>query len=322
MSSHIEYTIYKNKGIGFRIEEDQQYYLRADGLSCIESDEEYKDKGSKDRKAEPVVVRATIDGREFTPEEWKKMETFTVETDRKASLKANKPKGFFARVFHRFRKFNTVKEVKLEKLDEPGMIRLTPKADPGRTGTYIDTKYVLRGYGQQGKAVWKGQMEDSIKIEDHRSLIQRDGPTVIRFVISALILLFLLGFTPLFKKRFPKSMKPSPTITCRPVPYGRATEAHGRFKKDGLSKIMPFVAETGTLRFVPSGTAGIPAMKLKAGGGSKLIIMNTKAFAGKKNFYIDSQQVEKGTTKLLTKAPTMQIEVKTDVMNYTCVPRN
>ena len=317
VSSHIEYTIYKNKGIGFRIEKDQQYYQRAGGLSCIADDDKFNG-----QEPEPILVRATIDGRDFTADEWKKMDTLTVETDRRASLKANKPKGFFGRVFHRFRKFNTVKEVKLEKTNEPGLMKLTPVTNKNRTGTYSDTRYVLRAYGQQGKAVWKGEMEDAIKITDRRSIVQRDGPTLIRIAISALILLLLLGFTPLFKKRFPKSMKASPTITCRPVPYGRATEAHGRFKKDGLSSMLPFVAETGMLRFVPSGTAGIPAMKLKAGGGSKLIIMNTKAFAGKKNFYIDSQQVEKGTTKLLTKAPTMQIEVKTDVMNYTCVPRN
>lgn len=312
VTSSQKYTIFKNKPIGLSINKDPVYYVLSKGLS---SD------GSKKAEPEPVTLRLTLDGRDFTKEEWDQLDTITASIDRSSSQKKSEGGGLFG-FFQRVRTFNTIDEIEVIKTKDPGIVQLMPKINEVRGGTYVDTDYQLQAYSQKGKSVWKGELKDRIKVEDKRNILEREGKTIFRLVISALLLLLLLGFTPLFKKRFPKSMKASPTINCRPLPYGKKTQAHGRFKKDTASTLLPFVAEKGSLRFVPSGTVGMPAMKLKAGGGSKLIILNTKAFAGKKNFYIDSQQVEKDTTRLLQKAPTMQIEVKTDVMHYTCVPRN
>ncbi len=306
VSTTLEYTIFKNKEISFDVEKNPKYYVHSKGLTTDKKDKE---------KLDPIVIRMTIDGRDFTAEEWGQLALPEVKL-----LEKEKGDSFL----DIFRTFNTVDSLTAEKAEEPGVLYLYPaiENDNPKGGSYVNTSYSLKVRTEINKAKWSGDMEDKVDLSDTRSLFEREGGTIIKLAITFAITFLLLGFTPIFKKRFPRSMKSNPTITCKPVPFGKMTTAHGRFKKDTASTLLPFVAETGSLRFVPSGTVGVPAMKLKAGGGSKMIVVNTTAFAGKGDITIDGMAVPEGQNKPLQKSPNMMIDVKTQSMKYSCVPRN
>lgn len=303
VSTSMNYTIYKNKGISFSVESNPKYRVTSKGF----------------KEEEPIVVKVTLDGQDFSSEQWEALEVPKVELGKKLK----EEDGGVLAFFNIFRKFNTIDEVVVEKTDEPGILHLKPtiKKNNPKNGTYVGTEYILEIYSQDGKAVWDGKMDGKIKIVDIRNLFEREMATVIRLVVAGCIGFILLGFTPLFKKRFPKSMKESPAIECKPLPFGKTTTTKGRFTKDTASVWLPFVPEKGTLRFVPGGTSGVPSMKLKAAGGSKMVIMNTVSFADKSMISIDGESVPKDQKKMLNKTPSMTIEVKTPSVRYTCTPR-
>ena len=320
VSTSLEYNIYKNKQVTFSVESDPDYLIFRKGMTTDEKNQ---------KECNPIVIRLTLDGSPFTDEEWAALETPKVTLGDQVR---EDEKGFFASLdfLDFFRKFNSVDELKVEKATEPGVINIYPsiqKNDP-ESGTYVSSNYSMKVYSQVGKAVWTGEMNSKVKVLDKRSILEREAGTLIRIGITIGFVILLLGFTPLIKKRFPKTMKKNPTIICKPIPYGRTDSAHGRFTKDTMTVFLPFVPEQGTLRFVPSGTVGVPNMKLKAAGGSKMTIMNTAAFAGRNNITIDGMYIPEtpngsnGRTKLLQKSPNMMIDVKTDTMKYSCVPRN
>jgi len=301
VSTSLNYTIYKNKGIVFTVEEEPKYEITSKGIN-----------------GDPTVVRMTLDGNAFTAEQWEALETPKVTLGDKLP----EENAGFLKIFNFIRKFNTVSEVKVEKTDEPGVLHLYPtlKKNKVKGGTYVGSEYSLSAYSQSGKAVWKGEMAGRVQLTDTRSLIERETATLIRLAVAGVFIVLLLGVT-VFKKRFPKSMKGTPTIDCKPLPFGRTETTLGRFTKDSMSRWMPFVPETGTLTFVPMGTPGVPSMKLKAAGGSKMIIVNTTSFAGNKMVTIDGESVPEEQKKPISKSPSMTIEVKTPLMRYSCTPK-
>lgn len=302
VSTMLDYTIYKNKGIVFSAEEEPQYLISEEGINN-----------------EPTIIKVTLDGNEFSREEWDRLEVPEVVLGKK--LPEENP-GFW-KYINFLRKFNEVSNVKVEKSEEPGRLYLYPtlKDNKVKSGTYVGSEYSISIYLQNGRAVWEGEFEGQIKVRDTRFLNGNGWEIIIKLGIFLLLLFILLGYTPLFKKRFPKSMKGTPTIECKPMPFGRTDTSLGRFSKDSMSQILPYVAETGTLTFVPFGTAGIPSMKLKAAGGSKMIIVNTASFAGNRQISIDGESIPEEQQKQITKTPSMTIEVKTQQMKYTCTPR-
>ena len=302
VSTSLNYTIYKNKGITFTIQEEPDYEITSKGIN-----------------KKPIIVKITLDGEEFTKEQWKSLETPSVELGEKLPEEDAGFLGYLSFI----RKINTIDDVKVVKTEEPGVLELYPslKKDKVKGGTYVGSKYNLSVYSQSGKAVWKGDMDGKVELVDKRGLLERELATVIRLAIAGGFIFILLGYTPLFKKRLPKSMRGCPTIECKPLPFGKVDTALGRFSKDSVSVWLPYLPEKGMLTFVPSGTPGVPAMKLKAAGGSKMIIENTASFAGNKIVSIDGETVPEEQKKPLSKTPSMTIEVKTPLMRYTCTPR-
>ena len=301
VSATLDYNIYKHKQILFTVEEEKIYEVTSDGIT-----------------GDPTVLRLTFDEGDFSAEQWAKL---TVPEITLGDKLPEKDPGFMKN-FNFIRKFNTINEVKVEKGEEPGVLYLYPmlKGDKPKTGTYLGRKYSISAYTEDGKAVWKGEMEGELQVTDSRNFLEQYIDIVIRILIFLFIIFIILGYT-LFKKRFPKSMKGTPTIECKPLPFGRTETTLGRFTKDNMSVILPFVPEKGTLTFVPMGTAGVPSMSLKAAGGSRMIVLNTSSFAGNKLVSIDGESIPTGQTKPLNKTSSMTIEVKTQIMKYTCTPR-
>lgn len=302
VSTSLNYTIYENKDIVFTVEEEPHYEITSEGIT-----------------KEPIVVKIALDGSGFTAEQWESLETPKVELGEKLPEEDAGFLGYLSFI----RKINTIDDVKVVKTEELGVLELYPslKKDKVKGGTYVGSKYTLSVYSQSGKAVWKGDMDGKVELIDKRGILERELATVIRLAVAGGFLFILLGYTPLFKKRLPKSMRGCPTIECKPLPFGKVDTALGRFSKDSVSVWLPYLPEKGMLTFVPSGTPGVPAMKLKAAGGSKMIIENTASFAGNKIVSIDGESVPEEQKKPLSKTPSMTIEVKTPLMRYTCTPR-
>ena len=301
VSTTLDYTIYKNKKIEFSLEENPKYKVTSKGI------------GEK-----PIVVHMTLDGREFSQEEWNQLDL------PKATMgdKLKEENGIF-RFLKFIRKTNTIYALKVEKSGDPGILHLYPTLEENKVknGTYVGSEYEISAYTQSGQSVWSGKTAGKVKLQDTRGILDQHGGTLIRLGISIGIFWILLGYTPIFKKRFPKSMKGTPSIECKPLPFGRSYTTLGRFTKDSISVWLPFVPEKGTLIFVPFGTAGIPPMNLKVVDGRRMVITNTKSYAGNTQVSIDGESIPEDQKKLISKTPSMIIEVKTEVMRYSCTPR-
>lgn len=322
VSTSKHYESVDNKNITFTVLENPQYYVYKEGITSQKKEKGKKKKADKKiSAAKPVKIKLSLDGEDITAEQWSQMNTPTVKT---VSVGKYELKGFL-RVLYLFKwilKTNAPDSYQVTKEKEPGIITIVPVIDgKPNTGAYVDVKYELNSYSEQQGSSWKGSTTANMKIEDERSILIIYGPSFIRLCISLAFLWLLLGFTPLFKKRFPRRMKHNPTIEGKPRPFGRRTTAHGRFTKDTLSTFLPFVPEVGTLRYVPSGNAGIPVMKLKAAGGNRVLITNVKAFAGRNDITIDGSSVPASQRKPLSKTINMTIDVVTNEMEYTLTPR-
>ena len=302
VSTMLDYTIYKNKGIEFTAETEPQYLISKEGITDT-----------------PTEIKLTLDGNAFTKEQWESFEVPEVVLGKR--LPEEDPD--FWKILNFIRKFRPVSDVKVEKSQEPGKLYLYPTLEDNKVknGTYVGSEYSISVYSQDGKAVWEGDFNGQLRVKDTRSFMDREWDVIIKLAFLLVLLFILLGYTPLFKKRFPKSMKGTPTIECKPIPFGRTDTSLGRFSKDPMSTFVPYVPETGTLTFVPFGTVGIPSMKLKAAGGSKMIIVNTASFAGNRQISIDGESISEDQQKQISKTPSMTIEVKTQQMKYTCTPR-
>jgi len=138
-------------------------------------------------------------------------------------------------------------------------------------------------------------------------------------------LLFLLGLILLagylFKKRFPKNMMKNPSISGTPNQVGTTpVEERGKFRPNSGRKLLPFVADTGTLTYVPIGTSGFKAFKLKAGVGKSMIVTNYRAIGERENVEINGNPIDRETRRAPTFRANSTITASTPQMTYDCTP--
>jgi len=141
-----------------------------------------------------------------------------------------------------------------------------------------------------------------------------------KWLLALLLLILILGY--IFKRRFPKSVSRKPGVSGTPRTVGMtATNGAGKFKVQGFRRFMPFVADKGTLTYVPSGTPGFPAMKLKAGPGKSMIITNWRNIAKKGNVQVNGMQLDDSTKGPVKFSAASQIVASTPQMTYSLVPK-
>lgn len=116
--------------------------------------------------------------------------------------------------------------------------------------------------------------------------------TVGIWILVALILLIvILGY--IFKKRFPKiGRQPEIMSRTRMVGGGTPPKARGKFRVNGIRRWLPFVADKGTLVYAPPGSLGFIPMKLKAGSGRTMRLLNANALAKRNNVQINGTPVD------------------------------
>lgn len=287
VSTTLDYSIFKDKTVDFKFKENPQYIVESDGIS---------------NASEPIMMEATIDGHEFTEQQWEAMQIPEISSAEELPYELG--------------------DFKVEKTKEKGVFHVYPTLAEKKpsSGTYQDTKLNITYDSQVGKEEWAGTSENTLKMKDSRNWFERNRAWIIKGSIALLILLLICGYLPPFKKYLPKKIKKSPSIEGTPTKIGvKPSSGRGSYFKDMASTVIPYKAETGTIRFVPRDVMGIPSLKVKAAGGGKMTIMNTKAYEGREDILFDGVSVPEGQVKPLKKGASLRVTVVTNGMDYDCM---
>ena len=287
VSTHLDYSIFKDKNLSFSIKNDPTFVIVSEGI-------ENKD---------DIELEAKIDGRDITPEEWATMDLPTISLDKGS------------------RDFK-IDEPIIEKTEQPGIYRIRPilPGDKPSTGTYVDCNYKVSYKQQFGAETWSGDMDGSIKFNDTRSWWERNWDLFIKLLILAIILFVLAGYLPFIKHYLPKSLKKKPYIKCIPSEPGeQRKERNGVYSKNLMSTIIPYIPQTGTIKIVPKGVTGAPPMSVRAIKRRRMTLTNVKAYAGKDYITFDGEAIKKDCKKFDTGAA-VTIRVKRGEWTYVCSP--
>ena len=232
------------KKISFSVENSEPYVVTTAGIT------------PDDR---PMIIKTSIEGEEWTPERWQGMQELKVESFTETG-------GQFSYT--------------AQKTDQPGIYYVYPKIDGELDPQlYQNERIRISAEGSYGIERWAGETETDVRLTDERSWFERYRNRIIKLTILGLILLLILGYIPPFKKYLPKDLKKRPTIT-RKIDRKQQTPVKGSLEKDLASKLIPYKAEQGTIKFMPKGAeAGVPRLKVKAMGGKRMELLNTADFA-------------------------------------------
>lgn len=287
VATRLDYSIYKDKEITFTILKDPAYEIISEGIS------------SKDY----IEVEVKIDGHELTPEQWEIMDTPSIKlADASRDFKINEPI--------------------IEKTGEVGMLRIYPSLPNGKpsTGTYVDCDYTVSYQQKFGSETWSGGTKGTIKLNDKRSWWERNWDLFVKLLILLAIIFVLAGYLPFIKHYLPKSLKKKPYIKCIPSEPGeKRKDRNGIVDKSLASTIIPYIPQTGTIKYVPKGVPGAPPLSVRAIKRRRMTLTNVKAFAGKEYITFDGEAIKKDCKKFDTGAA-VTIRVKHRGWTYVCNP--
>ena len=286
VSTQIEFEVYRNKDLLFTKTDSLQYQLDKEGF--LNADK-------------PMTFELTLEGEPISAEDWASFSAPVVEqishTDKRVRLKA-------------------------EKLDEPGRIDVYPELTEGKTtiGDYGSIDYRLSISNTKGKSTWTGSVDDTCEIKDLRSWFWRHIDKVIKLAILAAIAFILLGYVPGFKKYLPKKLARAPVIECESTDvFHRRFESSGKFTKNMMSVVLPYKAETGTIRYLPQDKQIAPSLSVKAIGSNRMVIVNTRAFAGRTDVKFNGMPIKIDEKKKKEATAGLCIKVEGSQTKYTCM---
>jgi hypothetical protein len=138
-------------------------------------------------------------------------------------------------------------------------------------------------------------------------------------LVAIALLILLLGY--LLKKRFPRRLKKRPAIEGIPRVIGQQRlNARGQFEVNGFRRLLPFVADTGTLKYVPPGTMGFRPMQVKAGPRKMLRLTNWKEIAKQSNVQVNGSPLDETTMKEPMFGASAMITADTPQMSFEMTP--
>lgn len=299
VSSTLKYHIFKNKKIEFSM---------MDPEAVLTVTKKGMDGG-------PLKVKATLDGKDFTAEQWADMD------DPSTEMKIERT--FWQRLI----RANKIKDVRLVKTDTPGVFDMfVDLPDKGPAGGPYSTFNISSNYDKQhGEELWSGESEMTVPINDDRPWFIKWKWLIIVLATLAAILALVLGYMPFIKNYLPKSLKRKPNVRCKPeTPGDPKQNKPGRFEKDTWSTLIPYKSETGTLKYTPQGMAvtGAPKLQLKAIKGRRMVIVNTKDFVKKPYVKFDGMPIPKDAQpKYLHKiSSNTEIKLTRPGWTFTCIP--
>lgn len=286
VSTHLDYSIFKNKAIDFSIVDNPDYTVASNGFTELR----------------PVVLKATIDGHEFTEEQWGNMGVPNVSFTSSPSF--------------------AMGDFRVEKSDEYGIFHIYPtiKNDKPSAGTYGDYDFKIVYDGKSGNETWSGSTEAILKMRDSRSWIERNRDLFIKLLILAILLFLIIGYLPFIKNYLPKSLKKEPTINCTPDEIGMEFDErtrNGLVTKSFISTIFPYVSQKATIEFVPNSVSGVPALSVRAIKHRRMFVTNIKDYADRDNITFNGQVISSNTKKYETGAA-LKISVVKNGWVYDC----
>ncbi len=291
LTTEHDFSAISNKELTFTVIEDPTFNIISEGIETEAT----------------IVVHAQVDGREFTASEWEALDTPTVSYD------------FFVSMTGVFDPGDLI----IEKTDEIGNFIIYPtlNGEKPSSGTYSDRPYTISYSQEFGEATWTGMMQNSVKFTDSRSWIERNWILFVRLLIIGIILFIIAGYLPCFKFYLPRSLKARPNITCQPMSIGQKKKSlPGEVKKNIGSTLIPYVPQTGSIRYVPKGTSATMIRVRGTKEKNVMVITNTKAFAGKPEFKINMQSIEKNFKGNKNMHAGSRIDYEKKGYRYTCYP--
>lgn len=249
---------------------------------------------------EATVIHLNLDGMEMSAEEWEQIAVPTVEQTGNKDFRV---------------------EFTAEKAEETGGINIYPSLKSGKTdvlGEYHDIDVIVSFSVNKAGEAWNGEIEQTIPIVDARPWYWKHLDKVWKLAVLAFVLFILAGYLPAFKKYLPKKLKSQPTIECKPNKPGQKKYTRkGRYLKNRLSTVIPYKAETGTIKFIPSGVSGPAVMQVKATeSGRRMEVTNTAGYVKTKGLTFNGNLPDGGKNISLTASAL--IVYKTTDTTYSC----
>ena len=285
VSTQISFDVFRDKELIMKKTEDPQYHLDQTGF--LDADQH-------------ITYEVSLEGAALSAEDWARFENPTVVQTTHSDKRV---------------------ELYTEKADTPGVFYIYPKLaeEKPTIGDYNSIDYKVTISSVKDKSNWVGTAEDTCVISDQRNWFWRHIDKVIKLIVTGAVLLFILGYVPGFKKYLPKKLKRNPLISCESnVGVHREWEVKGKFTKKTMSTLIPYKAETGVIKYLPRGVTGAPALKVKAIGGNKMELSNTKEFVDRENITFNGLPVTNAKKKLSLTAGA-RVRFDTKEASYTCL---
>lgn len=251
---------------------------------------------------EATVIRLSLDGADLSADEWNQVDTPTLEQIDNKDFRI---------------------EFTAEKSDRAGVINIYPSLKSGKTDIldeYHDIDIKVSFFVDTAGQSWEGEVVQTIPIVDNRPWYWKHLDKVWKLGVLAAILLLIAGYLPAFKKYLPKKLKGQPTIECKPnKPGQKKYERKGRYLKNRITTLIPYKAETGTIKFIPSGVSGPAMLQVKATeSGRRMDVTNTSAYVNTKGLTFNGNQVDKIGKKNISLTASALIVYKTPDTTYSC----
>lgn len=176
-------------------------------------------------------------------------------------------------------------EFEVIKQEQPGEMILLPRAPGGdvfaaSTGEF-EVTVTAPAVSERASAP---SVTVPLQVEDDRSWLDKFLHWMATWGWKILLLLLILAVIAgyVFKKRFPREIKAKPDIRGIPQSIGQPEQtAKGSFKRNGVRRWLPFLADTATIKYWPSGASGFTTLKVKARGGKQMSVVNWQQMTDK-----------------------------------------
>ncbi len=287
VATHIDFDVFRDKELQIEAVDIPEYTLTSDGFADADK---------------PMVFKATLEGEPIPASIW------TDFPDPIITL----PDNFFG---------NDRVQFVAEKGADPGTFNVYPrlKGEKPVKDLYRNIDYLLTETHSVDKSTWYGESGATFVLNDTRPWWEQHFGTFIRLICLGVLALIILGYVPGFKKYLPKKLKKLPSIECESKTGAhKQWKANGRFTKNRLSTMVPYVAERGTIKFTPRGVSGAASLSVKATGSNKMEITNTKSYVGKTNITFNGQPIEKESRRKMVVTAGLRVGFETRDAIYNC----
>ena len=276
------FNVFNDKSVEFKTVDNPEYTVTTSGLE----------------NEKPVTILATIDGEAISEEQWKTMGVPKVEITDKDKRNIDS--------FH------------VEKSDDVGIYKIYPELTDGKPAPkeYGDMPCKVTFEETHGLELWTGESELTLRISETRSWLEIHKNLVKRLIGFGILFFILLGYVPGIKKYLPNKLKRNPLVETKvikkrgSIKSGKPQVSRGLTRKSIITTIIPYIAQTGRIVYVPLAERGIaPELHVKATKGKRMIVTNLSDFINKKHITFDDEYIQDGKSrKTITAGCNMCVE--------------